>query len=185
MQLARAEWGGPAADNLLVLSFVFGQQEQAALEAAVEECVAGLPGPPPTPELDRGAFEQVRHALAQAKAALAEARGRESSCSHAVAVGVPAGTGGPLALLDERDRAQDEARRAKARFDDLVQMEQRAREDLGRRHEEATAASAKALRAELGALMRTLDAKLTQTLLAELPLMLAIRVRLVDLRANL
>jgi hypothetical protein len=181
VQLAQAQWGGPSAENLLILSLVTSLSEQATLEDEVRQRAADLPEPPPTPEVDDAAFRELQAAVQQAKADHAAAQSRVLGYAGAIS-GTPRATaGGPAALLDARDQAQEEARKAKARYDELVQMEQRARVALGNARQTASEAALREYRKELAGQLRQLDAQLAEVLLVKLlPEMLALRVRLAE-----
>ena len=179
MQLCRSEWGGPSADNLLVLSFVFAQPEQVALEAAVLECSDRLPGPPPAEPVDDADLVAAGRALEAAKRDLAAASVREWHSARAVSSGEPLPAGGPAALLDQREAAVADVERLKGRVHDLGQLQQRCRERLAALRADASRAALKAYREELSRRLRVLDAKLTEGLLTQfLPEMLSLRVRL-------
>jgi hypothetical protein len=183
MRLAKCLWGGPSSDDLLSLWLTCSPQEQAALEGEVARRAATLPDPPPAVEVDTAAFDEVRQAVVKAKDDLAAAKGLAAGYASDIRAGTPrAAAGGAAALLDARDQAQEEARRLKRRYDELVQMEQKARVELGQRRQDASTAATKVYRDQLAGLLRQLDAKLAQVMLHDvLPAALAIRVRLEEL----
>jgi hypothetical protein len=183
MQLARAEWGGPAAEHLLILSFATRPEEESALEAEVARRAATLPDPPGVPDLDDTAFRELQAAVVQAKQDHAAAQSRVLGYAGTIRTGTPRATaGGPVQLLDDRDAAVEAAKKAKARYDELVQMEQRARMELGQRRQDASTAALKVYRDQLAGMLRQLDEKLAQVMLHDvLPAALACRVRLEEL----
>jgi hypothetical protein len=168
---------------LLVLSFATRGEEEAALEAAVRERVSELPEPPAVPEVDDRAFAELVDAVQQAKQDHAAAQSRVLGYASDIRTGTLRATaGGPVALLDARDQAQEEARRLKSRYDELVRLEQRERLALGQRRQDASTAATKVYRDQLAGMLREFDAKLAQVMLHDvLPAALAIRVRLEEL----
>jgi hypothetical protein len=176
VQLAQVSWKGE--ENLLTVAIVCSPEERVALKDAAEEQLRNLPQAP-APEPDRSVFEALEGEVKLAKENLARAQAKALGCESAV-VGTPrARAGGQTALLDEKDQAVEDARKAKARFDQLIGMLRRARDDWGQRRLDAQRAALREHRQVLAELLRPLDARLARLMLEELlPGMVAIRAEM-------